>query len=351
MNNKTPIAAVLTDTHLKPENVELVVDIFIQFIAVLKRLKLTTAIHIGDWFTSRSSQSLICLLTTTKILDMFEYEKIMLHIIAGNHDKTDLTSEESYLTIFSNRKYVILYECENYIDDQESQIRMGFLPYFKEGVEYLQRLSNLNDKMGDFALSILFTHVSINGVRNNDGSIVEGDVESDFFSQYDLVFTGHYHNRSQIGENIHYIGSAYQANFGEDENKGFTILCEDLSFYHVQSNFPHYHKFVLQASDKKQATKLLQEHTKSKDNVRFVFEGTQEEIENIDVGIYAAAGISVQRENVSDKVMFEEVEDATVMNFDKKTIIKNYIEYTKLQDFTPDQRKQGLSKVNSINFS
>jgi len=347
----TPIAGVITDTHLKPENVDLVVDIFKQFIELLNSLGLKTALHIGDWFTSRSSQSLVCLLVTTRILDMFEKEKIMLHIIAGNHDKTDLTSEESYLTIFNNRKYVRLYESEDFIDDEESQIRMGFLPYFKEGVEYLQRLSNLNEKMGDFAMSALFTHVSINGVRNNDGSVVEGDVEADFFNQYDLVFTGHYHNSSQVGENIHYIGSAYQANFGEDENKGFTILCDDLSFYHVQSNFPHYHKFVIQASDKKQTTKLLQEHFKSPDNVRFVFEGTQEEIEKIDVGVFAAAGISVQRENVSDKVMFEEVEDAQVMNFDKKTILKNYIEYTKIQEFTPEKRKQGISMVNSINFS
>lgn len=347
---KKPIAGLITDTHLKPENVELVLDIFIQFIELLTSRNLKTAVHIGDWFTSRSSQSLICLLATTRILDMFEQSKIMLHIIAGNHDKTDLTSEESYLTIFNNRKYVKLYESEDYIDDQDSQIRMGFLPYFKEGVEYLQRLNNLNEKMGNFAMSVLFTHVSVNGVRNNDGSVVEGDVEADFFNQYDVVFTGHYHNASQVGENIHYIGSAYQANYGEDENKGFTILCEDLSFYHVQSNFPHYHKFVIQASDKKQATKLLQEHSKSTDNVRFVFEGTQEEIEKIDVGVYAAAGISVQRENVQDKVLFEEVQDAQVMNFDKKTIIKNYIEYTKLQDFTSDKRQSGMKLLNQIAF-
>ena len=45
------------------------------------------------------------------------------------------------------------------------------------------------------------------------------------FSNYKMVFTGHYHKRQRI-ENIQYIGAPYQLNFGDvdDNNKGFEIL-------------------------------------------------------------------------------------------------------------------------------
>jgi DNA repair exonuclease SbcCD nuclease subunit len=175
----TPVQVIVTDTHVNTENYPLIIDIFQQFIDLIKSLGLNTGIHMGDFFTSRASQSLMCLLTTTLILDMFEKEEITLYIIPGNHDKTDLESEESYLTIFNNRTYVTLFEKESFIDD--NGINYCFLPYFKEGTEYLQRLSNLNEMVGNFMLSVLFTHISINGVRNNDGSVVDGDVEADFF--------------------------------------------------------------------------------------------------------------------------------------------------------------------------
>jgi hypothetical protein len=338
----TPVQVIVTDTHVNTENYPLIIDIFQQFIDLIKSLGLNTGIHMGDFFTSRASQSLMCLLTTTLILDMFEKEEITLYIIPGNHDKTDLESEESYLTIFNNRTYVTLFEKESFIDD--NGINYCFLPYFKEGTEYLQRLSNLNEMVGNFMLSVLFTHISINGVRNNDGSVVDGDVEADFFDNFDLVFTGHYHDRSSVKSNIHYVG--------EDENKGFTVLCKDLSFYHVQSNFPHYRKFIVRTDEFEEVTKeLLPSLKDSTDHVRFVFKGTQTEIDSINPNLFMAAGIDVKFENVSEQgILFDDVQEAEVMNFDKKTILKSYLQYAILKDFTPYQKKVGINLINKIKF-
>ena len=163
---------IITDTHLKQDNIDLVIDIFKQFIDLIKSRGLKTAIHAGDFFTSRSSQSLSCLLASQKIFDLFEEARITLYIIPGNHDKTSLIAEESYLNVVCNNlKYVNLIQKETTVI-QSDGIILHFLPYFREGIEYLSRLSNLledesfKQPKGVFK-HVLITHASINGVKNN----------------------------------------------------------------------------------------------------------------------------------------------------------------------------------------
>lgn len=48
------------------------------------------------------------------------------------------------------------------------------------------------------------------------------------FLPFDKVFVGHYHNRTVIPQTrIEYIGASRQHNFGEDEEKGYTVLYTD----------------------------------------------------------------------------------------------------------------------------
>jgi exonuclease SbcD len=284
---------------------------------------------------------------------MFEKEKILLYIISGNHDKVNLIDEKSYLSVIcNNREYVNLIEKEESIIGSNG-IMLHFVPYFKEGSEYLGRLSNLlnHESFQNPMKHVLFTHTSINGVRNNDGSVVEGDVEQDFFNEFDLVLSGHYHQRSEVTDTIIYIGSAYQANFGEDEDKGFTILHNDLTLEYIQSKFPIYKKIIIDIEDEEKASNMLKEYADTDDNIRFVFKGSQQQIEQIDANKFTTSGISVQFENIVDRgVLFEEVEEAQIMSFDKKTVLKNYIMYSKQQEFNKDQLKQGMNLLNNIQF-
>ena len=56
------------------------------------------------------------------------------------------------------------------------------------------------------------------------------------FEPFDRVFAGHYHNRTKVaGTRIEYIGSSRQFNFGENEEKGYTILCADGSAEFVRN--------------------------------------------------------------------------------------------------------------------
>lgn len=349
-----PLYPIITDTHLKAENVELVVDIFKQFIELIKSRGLKTAIHMGDFFTTRSSQSLNCLLAANEIFDLFEAEEIELMIIPGNHDKTSLVSEKSYLSIVcKNRKYIRLIEQETTVVGIGGVV-LHFLPYFREGVEYLGRLMELSQD-SSFSMSkskhVLLTHISINGVRNNDGSVVDGDIEIDFFNNMDLVLSGHYHNRGKVSKKIIYIGSAYQANFGEDTDKGFAILNSDLSIEYVQSKFPIYKKVTIDADDTEKANELLKKYADTEDNIRFVFKGDQQQIESIDANKYTTSGISVQFDNVVDRgVLFDEVEDAEMISFERKSVLRNYVQYANKQQFNQSQMKQGMDMLKEINF-
>ena len=353
-NQKTykmkPLVGVITDTHMKVDNIELVKSIFKQFIDMLIYHKLKKAVHMGDWFTSRASQTLECLLASDEILDMFEEAEITLYIFAGNHDKVSLVDETSYLSVICRRRhFVMLFEKETSVT--LNGIKLHFLPYFKEGIEYLSRLSNLHNSIDENSKNLLFTHTSVNGVRNNDGSIVDGDVDQDFFELFDLVVTGHYHDFSEVGEKVIYLRSAYQANFGEDDNKGFSIINTDLSIKYIQSNFPIYKKLYVDIKDTDAVKEILETYTDSKDNIRVVLRGDQEQIENMDVNKFTVSGISTQFDNVVDRgVLFEEVEDAEVMTFDKKTVIKNFMAYTKHQEYTKQQSQEGFKLLQSIQF-
>lgn len=348
-----PIIPVITDTHLKNENISIIKDIFIQFIHLIKSRGLNRAVHMGDFFTSRSSQSLSCLLAADEILDLFEKNEILLYIFAGNHDKVSLIDEKSYLSIVcARRKFVKLFEKENSVTI--GGIAFHFMPYFKEGVEYLGRLSNIfayPSFQAKNVKNVLLTHTSVNGVRNNDGTIVDGDVEQDFFDNFDLVLSGHYHDRSDVTDTITYIGSSYQANFGENENKGFTIVNSDLSLEYIQSKFPIYKKIILDVSDDSNVNKMLEKYADTDDNIRFVFKGSQQQIENIDANKFTTSGISVQFENIVDRgVMFDEVEEAEIMSFDKKTVMKNYIAYAKYQEFSGSELKSGMNILKNLEF-
>lgn len=71
----------------------------------------------------------------------------------------------------------------------------------------------------------LYIHEGINGALAQPS---EKELPARIFSPFDKVFVGHYHNRTVIpGTGIEYIGSSRQHNFGEDEEKGYTVLYTD----------------------------------------------------------------------------------------------------------------------------
>lgn len=245
--SRTPIALWLTDTHLSDATVEVNRSVYLQALQICIDNDIKVVIHGGDVFTSRKGQSELVLTTFSKVLDIFSQQGVSFLCIKGNHDAADLSSENSILDIFEGREGFHLYKGYNFTDPNEG-LRFHFIPYFSEETyqKYLdQAIANVRF---DYK-NILFTHVAVKGVMNNDGSRVENELNASKFKHFFKVMVGHYHNRQLVSNNILYTGSTHQANFGEDQEKGITVIFSDGSIQHVKLETPQYITVESKSSD------------------------------------------------------------------------------------------------------
>jgi len=212
-----PLAILITDTHYHKDNTEEVDDVLDQAIQLALEQGVYRIFHLGDVFTNRVGQGLRVLLAFRRWLRNCGEQGIDVWLIPGNHDKTDLESEESYLDVYDSYSNVTIVGKPTYQTFLDTMV--GFLPYFKEDGSYPDRLDELVKFPIDSRIKtrILLTHIAVDGVANNDGTEVTNELGAGRFSHFDNVFVGHYHNRSDVGENIHYIGSARPSNYGEDK--------------------------------------------------------------------------------------------------------------------------------------
>lgn len=323
---KKPIAVVITDTHMSDKNIPLVKDIFKQTFEYCRENKIKQIFHGGDWFTSRTGQSIDCLIATHEIIRELEKkgENLVMNIIAGNHDKNDQSRKQSFLTIFSSPFFVVNSDPVT-IENDENGFSFSMIPYFTEEI-YSSNLNSLTDfvvgRNRSIKHHILITHVAVNGVKNNDGSEVTTGQSPKAFSKWDKVLIGHYHNKSTIGKNIHYIGSAYQANFGEDSDKGITVIYDDGSIEQVKLKFPEFVKFTadakgISAADIKDLQKIKEEHPDR--NIRIVLTGSEQEVNSFNKGLLESIGISVDKKP-NDIDAFTPDEEIIPVSYNKENL-------------------------------
>lgn len=334
---------VITDLHLDINNIEIVRKIVHQSIDIAKQLQLTTLFVGGDVFTSRKSQFLAVLLAWNDILDYAQQQGIYIVAIPGNHDKADYTSKESYLDIYQEHENFEL--VRDYRSFELGKYTLHLVPFFDEASTYTNYLKLAKPK-GDY--DILLTHIAVNGVRNNDGSQVEQGIGKSSFSKYFKVLVGHYHDIQQVGKNIHYIGSIRQKDYGEDDQKGFTVVYDDGSHELMVSEFD---KFVtikvdLDTTDIKQLNVLKKHYADSQDHIRFKFTGSKEKVTALDKSTFDALGIDVKCEykDVEINLSYEQAKAFT--GFDSSKIKSEWSEFCQQNDDIDQQ--QGLQLLNEI---
>lgn len=338
---KKPIGILLTDTHLKPTNIELVESIFDQACDLALEMTPKNGVprifHAGDWFTNRIGQNLQTLLALYRIIKKCEKKGVMVYGISGNHDKTFQDSPDSYLDVYSNNKLFTVFREEELCIIEG--LAIGFLPFFT--ASYLERLAKLNKEAKKHKNRVLITHHAFNGVRNNDGSEVADGIPKKSVKIWDAVYVGHYHDASIIGKNIHYIGSTYQGNYGENsEDKGFQILYNDGSIEFEASKFPKYIKVSVDVDSDIQNE--IEAYSGTTDNVRFIFKGKRDSFHKVDQSALSELGIECKFEitDINEEILKAEAGDFT--SFDKKSVTKLFLEYCKIQEIEPKMRNKGL---------
>ena len=333
---KRPLIIMGTDPHLNLDNIIQVQDLFTQLFDKALELGLKQVFVLGDIFDARKAQSLTVLLAFEAICQEAEEKGITIFMFPGNHDKLDYTSEDSYLNFFRHYPNVRLVMSVDKVKVSED-VTVHLLPFFEEKsvcVDYIKSIT-----LTEGAKNYLLTHIGINGVKNNDGTTVEGSLSKSLFSKFVKIFVGHYHNRSQVGKNIFYIGSMAQNNFGEDPEKGFTVLYDNGSHELIESKYQKYDTISIDMDETSidDLQKLRDKYSDNEHNIKFKITGPKEKVKSVEKHLFEEVGINIQVDYKDPEIDVSYEEAVEFDGFDGEIILEEFQEFS--ESITIDQEK------------
>lgn len=171
---------ISTDWHLKPSNIGEITELQRQELNVAEDNGITNHVWLGDIFDSRISQRQDVLNAFSSILDMYARMEHKIYCIPGNHDKSDYSSDESFLDAFKYHKgFKLITELDAF---EIGGIICYFMPFFDNAI-WLKEMNNDVLKEKNHKTHVLFTHIAFQGSRNNDGSEVESDIKPSLFKK------------------------------------------------------------------------------------------------------------------------------------------------------------------------
>ena len=318
MTNKV---AILTDTHMGArKGSQIFHDYFEKFYAetffpALDESGIRTVIHLGDCFDVRKGIDYWSLDWAKRVFFTPLQERgINLHLIVGNHDifyKNTLRINSPGLNLqeFSNIKI--------YDSPQTSIINntpVFMIPWIcEENAEEFVR------ERDDSKAKIAMGHLELCGFYANANYQMTHGMDHQTLSQFDSVFSGHYHKKSSSG-NIHYLGNTYQLYWNDvDETRGF-------HFYDLESNelefVPNpnimFHKIYLKKG------KLINPNKYSMGYVKLIVEDSSDskELSNLVNQLYRAGVHDVKVIETIDLGVDDDVE---IESEDTLTTLANYV--------------------------
>jgi len=230
--------AVITDTHYGARKGSTHLHNYFQlfydniFFPTLEREKIDTVIHMGDIFDSRKSIDYQSLEWSKEVV--FEpLRKYKVYAITGNHDcyyknTNHVNSPELLLNDYSNISTF----------SKATEINIGgldilLLPWINSE-NYDESLEAIQNSKSKIAMG----HLEINGFKATRGHMMEDGMDTDVFSKFNAVYSGHFHTRSTDGK-IYYLGNPYEMYWNDvNDTRGFHIFDTD-TLIHTPVNNPY----------------------------------------------------------------------------------------------------------------
>lgn len=224
---------LLNDIHISKDNIPEYLTNWHEALEICVTHGVKEIVFGGDMFQSRSSQTLDVLLAVHDSLLEAERSGIRVLLANGNHDKVNQESVRGYCHVFDQHSNVTMADTFYTVTREDWDFVFHVGAYFPENGTFSERLKEWYST-GTVAgrLNYLYIHEGINGAL---GQPNDNELPAKIFKDFDRVFVGHYHNRTKVAPNIEYIGSSRQANFGEDEEKGYTLIYTDGSTEFVRN--------------------------------------------------------------------------------------------------------------------
>jgi DNA repair exonuclease SbcCD nuclease subunit len=218
MSNLFKKAAVFTDLHFGMRNNSIqhnedCIKFIDWFIDNAKKHGCETCFFLGDWNHNRATINVLTLNYSLKALEKLNAAFDTVYFIVGNHDlyyrdRRDVQSVEWAKHL---QKIQI---CNDWMISGDCVIAPWLI-----GDDY-KKLQQLQGKY-------LFGHFELPSFYMN--AMVEmpdyGEINRNHLSNFDQVFTGHFHKRQTKG-NITYIGNAFPHNYSDvnDDDRGMMVL-------------------------------------------------------------------------------------------------------------------------------
>ena len=221
--------AIITDQHFGARNDSTqcldYYEMFYKniFFPKLKEEGITTILILGDTFDRRKYINFNSLARAKKMFFDVAYDNdMMITMIAGNHDTyykntNDVNSPELTLAEYININIVTRPETVSI-----HGVPVCFLPWICAD-NYQDSMNEIKNTKADLCMG----HLEIAGFAMYRGVESHDGLSKDAFSKFDMVFSGHYHHRSDDGH-IYYLGNPYELTWQDYKDpRGFHIF--DLS--------------------------------------------------------------------------------------------------------------------------
>jgi DNA repair exonuclease SbcCD nuclease subunit len=221
--------AIITDQHFGARNDSIAFLDFYQkfyentFFPTIDSAGITTVLVLGDTFDRRKYVNFYALQRAKDMFfDKLAERNISVHMLAGNHDTyfkntNDVNSPDLLLREYTNIN-VIDHPTTITVDDTAICMMPWICPE-----NYQDSLDTLKDTQAEICMG----HFEIAGFSMYRGMESHEGLSKDLFNKFDLVFSGHYHHRSDDGH-IYYLGNPYELTWQDyNDPRGFHLF--DLS--------------------------------------------------------------------------------------------------------------------------
>jgi hypothetical protein len=204
------------------------------FFPYLEENNIKTVVDMGDTFDNRRSIDLWALeWAKENYYDRLQQMGVTVHTIVGNHtayykNTNSVNSVGLLLKEYDNIK--IYSEVEEVKLDK---LKVLFVPWINQENEETTFKSIQNT-----SCKCAMGHLELNGFRAHRGHVMEDGMESELFEKFELVFSGHYHTRSNNGK-IYYLGNPYEMYWNDvNDTRGFHIFdTETLEFEPINNPY------------------------------------------------------------------------------------------------------------------
>jgi len=232
--------AIITDQHFGArKNSKLFHDYFLKFyndvfFPTLVKEGITTVIDMGDTFDSRKGIDFSALSWAKEnYYDRLSELGIRVHTIVGNHtayykNTNNINAVDLLLREYDN---VVVYSKPEEVRIDNLDVLM--IPWINQENEE-ETLKLIKKTVCPVAMG----HLELRGFAINRQIVMEHGMESELYSKFERVFSGHYHTRSAQG-NIHYLGNAYELYWNDvNDTRGFHIFDTE-TLEHTPVNNPY----------------------------------------------------------------------------------------------------------------